>query len=120
MNAISPGFILTPMPQRAIDCGLFPLPYRHMVASYRIPRVEREAAAAIGIFVSEDAGYFTGQALGVNGGCYLRDGSTHVSVRSTRQPTLSIPVAAIPAIGEHQEYSDFDPTVAPGAPCITP
>lgn len=71
VNSISPGFILTPMSQRAIDGGLFPVPYQDIVASYPIPRVGRpdEAAAAIGFFVSEDAGYITGQTLGVNGGC---------------------------------------------------
>jgi len=71
VNEISPGFILTPMAQRAIDGDLFPVPYERIVASYPIPRVGRphEAAAAIAFFASEDAGYITGQTLGVNGGC---------------------------------------------------
>jgi len=71
VNAISPGFILTPMAQRAIDGDLFPVPYEEIVATYPIPRVGRpdEAAAAISFFASEDAGYITGQLLGVNGGC---------------------------------------------------
>jgi NAD(P)-dependent dehydrogenase (short-subunit alcohol dehydrogenase family) len=71
VNEISPGFILTPMAQRAIDGDLFPVPYEQIVATYPIPRVGRpdEAAAAIAFFVSEDAGYITGQTLGVNGGC---------------------------------------------------
>lgn len=71
VNAISPGFILTPMSQRAIDGGLFPVPYQDIVATYPIPRVgePEEAAAAIAYFVSDDAGYVTGQVLGVNGGC---------------------------------------------------
>lgn len=71
VNAVSPGFILTPMSQRAIDGNLFPVPYEEIVATYPIPRVGRpeEAAAAIAFFASEDAGYITGQTLGVNGGC---------------------------------------------------
>jgi 2-hydroxycyclohexanecarboxyl-CoA dehydrogenase len=71
VNEISPGFILTPMAQRAIDGDLFPVPYEDIVATYPIPRVgyPEEAAAAIAYFASEDAGYVTGQTLGVNGGC---------------------------------------------------
>ncbi|EJL34402.1 SDR family NAD(P)-dependent oxidoreductase [Novosphingobium sp. AP12] len=71
VNEISPGFILTPMARRAIEGDLFPVPYEEIVATYPIPRVGRpeEAAAAIAYFASEDAGYVTGQTLGVNGGC---------------------------------------------------
>jgi NAD(P)-dependent dehydrogenase (short-subunit alcohol dehydrogenase family) len=71
VNAVSPGFILTPMAQRAIDGDLFPVPYQQIVATYPIPRVGTpdEAAAAIAFFASNDAGYITGQVLGVNGGC---------------------------------------------------
>lgn len=71
VNEISPGFILTPMAQRAIDGDLFPVPYEDIVATYPIPRVGHpdDAAAAIAYFVSEAAAYVTGQTLGVNGGC---------------------------------------------------
>lgn len=71
VNAVSPGFILTPMSQRAIDGNLFPVPYEQIVATYPVPRVGRpeEAAAAIAFFASDDASYITGQVLGVNGGC---------------------------------------------------
>ena len=71
VNAVSPGFILTPMAQRAIDSDLFPVPYEQIVATYPVPRVGQpyEAAAAIAFFASDDAGYVTGQVLGVNGGC---------------------------------------------------
>jgi NAD(P)-dependent dehydrogenase (short-subunit alcohol dehydrogenase family) len=71
VNEISPGFILTPMSQRAIDGDLFPVPYEDIVATYPVPRAgyPHEAAAAIAFFASEDAGYITGQTLGVNGGC---------------------------------------------------
>jgi NAD(P)-dependent dehydrogenase (short-subunit alcohol dehydrogenase family) len=72
VNNVSPGFVLTPMAQRAIDGGLFPVPYEEILAAYPIPRVGRpeEVAAAIAFFASEDAGYVTGQTLGVNGGCH--------------------------------------------------
>lgn len=71
VNAVSPGFLLTPMAQRAIDGDLFPVPYEEIVATYPIPRVGQpeDAAAAIAFFASKDAGYITGQLLGVNGGC---------------------------------------------------
>ena len=71
VNAVSPGFILTPMAQRAIDGDLFPVPYEQIVATYPVPRVGQphEAAAAVAFFASEEAGYITGQVLGVNGGC---------------------------------------------------
>ncbi|MFA7584624.1 MAG: SDR family NAD(P)-dependent oxidoreductase [Novosphingobium sp.] len=71
VNAVAPGFILTPMAQRAIDGNLFPVPWQDIVATYPVPRVGEpdEAAAAIAFFASEDAGYITAQVLGVNGGC---------------------------------------------------
>jgi NAD(P)-dependent dehydrogenase (short-subunit alcohol dehydrogenase family) len=71
VNAVSPGFIQTPMAQRAIDGNLFHAPPEEILASYPIPRIGRpeEVAVAIAMFASEDAGYITGQTLGVNGGC---------------------------------------------------
>ena len=70
VNSIAPGFIDTPMARRAIDGNLFPVPYEQILATYPIPRIGRpeEIAAACAFFVSEDAGYITGQLLGVNGG----------------------------------------------------
>lgn len=70
VNSVSPGFIDTPMARRAIDGDLFPVPYEQIIASYPIPRLGKpeEIAAACAYFVSEDAGYVTGQLLGVNGG----------------------------------------------------
>ncbi|MEW9856448.1 SDR family NAD(P)-dependent oxidoreductase [Novosphingobium sp. M1R2S20] len=70
VNAISPGLVLTPMAQRAIDANLLPFAYEQIVANYPIPRVGQphEAAAAIAYFVSEDASFTTGQVIGVNGG----------------------------------------------------
>jgi NAD(P)-dependent dehydrogenase (short-subunit alcohol dehydrogenase family) len=70
VNSVSPGFIDTPMSRRAIDGDKFPVPYEQILASYPIPRLGRpeEIAAACAFFASEDAGYITGQLLGVNGG----------------------------------------------------
>ena len=71
VNAVSPGFILTPMAQRAIDGGLFHAPPEEILASYPIRRIGQpeEVAVAIAMFTADDAGYITGQTLGVNGGC---------------------------------------------------
>jgi NAD(P)-dependent dehydrogenase (short-subunit alcohol dehydrogenase family) len=70
VNSVSPGFIDTPMARRAIDGDLFPVPYEQIIASYPIPRLGQpeDIAAACAFFASEDAGYITGQLLGVNGG----------------------------------------------------
>jgi NAD(P)-dependent dehydrogenase (short-subunit alcohol dehydrogenase family) len=70
VNAIAPGFILTPMAQRAIDNHQFPVPAEQILASFPIPRIGRpeEVAAACAFFASEEAGYITAQLLGVNGG----------------------------------------------------
>lgn len=70
VNSVSPGFIDTPMSRRAIDGDLFPVPYEQILASYPIPRLgmPEEIAAACAFFASDDAGYITGQLLGVNGG----------------------------------------------------
>lgn len=70
VNAIAPGLIDTPMAQRAIADGRFPLPVEKLVRTYPIPRMGEpgEAAAAVAFFASEDAGYITAQLLGVNGG----------------------------------------------------
>lgn len=70
VNSVSPGFIDTPMARRAIDGDKFPVHYEQILASYPIPRLgtAEEIAAACCFFASEDAGYITGQLLGVNGG----------------------------------------------------
>lgn len=70
VNSVSPGFIDTPMSRRAIDGDLFPVPYEQIIATYPIPRLglPEEIAAAVAFFASEEAGYVTGQLLGVNGG----------------------------------------------------
>jgi 2-hydroxycyclohexanecarboxyl-CoA dehydrogenase len=70
VNSVSPGFIDTPMSRRAIDGGLFPVPYEQIIATYPIPRLGQpdDIACACAFFASEEAGYITAQVLGVNGG----------------------------------------------------
>jgi NAD(P)-dependent dehydrogenase (short-subunit alcohol dehydrogenase family) len=70
VNSVSPGFIDTPMSRRAIDAGLFPVPYEQIIAAYPIPRLSQpdDIAYACAFFTSEEAGYITAQVLGVNGG----------------------------------------------------
>ena len=70
VNSVSPGFIDTPMARRAINGDLFPVPFEQIVAAYPIPRLGQpdDIAAACAYFVSDEAGYVTGQLLGVNGG----------------------------------------------------
>jgi 2-hydroxycyclohexanecarboxyl-CoA dehydrogenase len=70
VNSVSPGFIDTPMSRRAIDGGLFPVPYEQIIATYPIPRLGQpdDVACACAFFTSEEAGYITAQVLGVNGG----------------------------------------------------
>jgi NAD(P)-dependent dehydrogenase (short-subunit alcohol dehydrogenase family) len=73
VNSVSPGFIDTPMSRRAIEGDLFPVPYEQILAAYPIPRLGQpeEIAAACAFFASDDAGYVTGQLLGVNGGAAM-------------------------------------------------
>ncbi|MDE2403097.1 MAG: SDR family oxidoreductase [Sphingomonadales bacterium] len=73
VNSVSPGFIDTPMARRVIEGGKFSIPAEQLVAGYPIPRLGRpeEIAAACCFLASEDAGYITGQVLGVNGGAAM-------------------------------------------------
>ena len=73
VNSVSPGFIDTPMARRAIESSKFAVPAEQLVAGYPIPRLGQpeEIAAACCFLASEDAGYITGQILGVNGGAAM-------------------------------------------------
>ncbi|TFV59749.1 SDR family oxidoreductase [Mycobacterium sp. PS03-16] len=69
VNAVPPGFIDTPMLRAAADRGHLGDIDRNIEATpvRRMGRPE-DIAAACAFLVSEEAGYITGQLLGVNGG----------------------------------------------------
>jgi 2-hydroxycyclohexanecarboxyl-CoA dehydrogenase len=72
VNTIPPGFIDTPMARRAEARG--DLPSIEAVAArtpVRRAGTPDDIAAACAFLCSDDAGYITGQLLGVNGGWYL-------------------------------------------------
>lgn len=69
VNAVPPGFIDTPMLRAAADKG-FLGDIDQTIAATPVRRIGRpeDIAAACAFLVSEEAGYITGQILGVNGG----------------------------------------------------
>ncbi len=72
VNSIPPGFIDTPMARRAEERG--DLPSLDAVAArtpVRRAGTPDDVAAACAFLCSEEAGYITGQLIGVNGGWYL-------------------------------------------------
>lgn len=68
VNAVAPGFIETDMTKVLPDTVK-----EAMLATIPLKRMGRPAdiAAAVRFLVSEEAGYITGQVLGVNGGMYM-------------------------------------------------
>jgi NAD(P)-dependent dehydrogenase (short-subunit alcohol dehydrogenase family) len=68
VNTIPPGFIDTPMLRAANEEGY--LDIERTVAATPVGRAGRpeDIAAACAFLVSEEAGYITGQIIGVNGG----------------------------------------------------
>jgi 2-hydroxycyclohexanecarboxyl-CoA dehydrogenase len=70
VNAIPPGFIDTPMLRSAESRHLLGGTVEDHINRTPVRRVGRpeDIAAACAFFVSEEAGYITGQILGVNGG----------------------------------------------------
>jgi NAD(P)-dependent dehydrogenase (short-subunit alcohol dehydrogenase family) len=73
VNSIPPGFIDTPMMRRSIESGSVGASMEQLVARTPVRRsgTPDDVAAACAFLCSEDAGYITGQLLGVNGGWYL-------------------------------------------------
>jgi 2-hydroxycyclohexanecarboxyl-CoA dehydrogenase len=72
VNTIPPGFIDTPMARRAEERG--DLPSIEAVAArtpVRRAGTPEDIAAAAAFLCSDEAGYITGQLIGVNGGWYL-------------------------------------------------
>jgi NAD(P)-dependent dehydrogenase (short-subunit alcohol dehydrogenase family) len=70
VNAVPPGFIDTPMLRRSEARGLLGGTIDEHIGRTPVRRVGRpeDIAAACAFLVSEEAGYITGQILGVNGG----------------------------------------------------
>jgi NAD(P)-dependent dehydrogenase (short-subunit alcohol dehydrogenase family) len=70
VNAVPPGFVDTPMLRSAERRQLLGGTVEDHIARTPVRRVGRpeDIAAACAFFVSEEAGYITGQILGVNGG----------------------------------------------------
>jgi 2-hydroxycyclohexanecarboxyl-CoA dehydrogenase len=68
VNTIPPGFIDTPMLRRTVESGFVDLDQQ--LAKTPVGRIGRpeDTAAACAFLVSEEAGYITGQVIGVNGG----------------------------------------------------
>ena len=70
VNTIPPGFIDTPMLRTSEERGVLGGTVEHHAGQTPVRRAGRpeDIAAACSFLVSEDAGYITGQVLGVNGG----------------------------------------------------
>ncbi|TDC56765.1 SDR family oxidoreductase [Actinomadura sp. KC345] len=70
VNAVPPGFIDTPMLRKAESRRLLGGTVEDHIARTPVRRVGRpeDIAATCAFLVSEEAGYITGQILGVNGG----------------------------------------------------
>ncbi|MFB4309760.1 SDR family NAD(P)-dependent oxidoreductase [Actinomadura sp. GTD37] len=70
VNAIPPSFIDTPMLRSAAERGLLGGTVEDHIERTPVRRVglPEDIAAACSFFTSEEAGYVTGQILGVNGG----------------------------------------------------
>src|SRR4029078_8833001 len=68
VNAVPPGFIDTPMLRKSEERGY--LVAEKNIEATPVPRLGRpeDIAAACAFLISEEAGYITGQILGVNGG----------------------------------------------------
>jgi NAD(P)-dependent dehydrogenase (short-subunit alcohol dehydrogenase family) len=68
VNTIPPGFIDTPMLRQAVQRGLITV--EQQTAKTPVGRIGRpeDIAATCAFLVSEEAGYITGQIIGVNGG----------------------------------------------------
>ena len=70
VNAVPPGFVETPMLHRSAEKGLLGGTIEQHVQRTPVRRVGQpeDIAAACSFLISEEAGYITGQILGVNGG----------------------------------------------------
>ena len=71
-NTIPPSIIATPMADTAVEAGLLPkLDDLAMMTPVRRTGRPDDIAAAAAFLCSEQAGFITGQVIGVNGGWYI-------------------------------------------------
>jgi 2-hydroxycyclohexanecarboxyl-CoA dehydrogenase len=70
VNTIPPGFIDTPMLRRSAEHGLLGAEVEEIAARTPVRRagLPEDIAAACAFLCSDEAGYVTGQVIGVNGG----------------------------------------------------
>jgi NAD(P)-dependent dehydrogenase (short-subunit alcohol dehydrogenase family) len=70
VNAVPPGFIDTPMLRKAESSNHLGGSVEQHIERTPVRRIGRpeDIAAACAFLISEEAGYITGQILGVNGG----------------------------------------------------
>jgi len=68
VNAVSPGFIATPMTEKLPEATRQKI--LNMVPVGRMG-TDREVAHAVQFLASEEAGYITGHVLNINGGMYM-------------------------------------------------
>ena len=68
VNAVPPGFIDTPMLRSAEERGVMDVEKATAMTPVRRMGRPEDIAAACAFLISEEAGYITGQILGVNGG----------------------------------------------------
>ncbi|PXW35590.1 SDR family NAD(P)-dependent oxidoreductase [Nocardia sp. 348MFTsu5.1] len=68
VNTVPPGFIDTPMLRQTVDSGMVDVDAQ--VAKTPVGRIGQpeDVAATCAFLISEEAGYITGQIIGVNGG----------------------------------------------------
>lgn len=68
VNTVPPGFIDTPMLRKTVDSGMVDVDTQ--IGKTPVGRIGRpeDVAATCAFLVSEEAGYITGQIIGVNGG----------------------------------------------------
>jgi NAD(P)-dependent dehydrogenase (short-subunit alcohol dehydrogenase family) len=68
VNAVPPGFIDTPMLRKSEARGYLVVEKNIEATPVRRIGMPEDIAAACAFLISEEAGYITGQILGVNGG----------------------------------------------------
>lgn len=71
VNTVPPSLVETPQMHRSTASGEFPLEMIVQMIPISRPGQPAEIASACAYLASDEAGYITGQVLGVNGGMYM-------------------------------------------------